>query len=500
MPTQIDRDEITKLNKANPEEKHIFQKNFNRILSFVITIGLLATGYFLFLVISTSGKVFSNPDDDTCNNWFCNVKNGLVQLPSIFGKDTMLKGQMSGRTNILLLGVDATGSAGLSDTIMIASLFHNDKKIVTVNIPRDTLTEYKNTRFKINELYGTAEANKPGSGPIELSNFLSKELGIDMHYWALSNFAGAEKAIDLVGGVDIDVENQFIDCEFPTKNYGYLPCQSFSKGIESMDGERALVYARSRHGDNGEGSDFARSKRQSIVVQAILQKVKNQNIFQNLGKFTEIIDLLGKNVKTNMNPSELKSLVNFGKNIDLKTNFMRINWAVGNGFLCDTTDSTLGYYIYYCPDKGVESDTSLNFNGQVMGTRPLFQTKAKGDAQKSIQNLLNNAQLVKIADTEMVILGNGAKSAQKIYTLLSDPTNQPAFGNVIINNYYTKIPVTSTPEKITIYILDPLLTPAIKTKLDESATTIKYSISQSLDPKIVLPAINNDAKVIVWLE
>jgi LCP family protein required for cell wall assembly len=503
MPTQIDKEEITKLNRAQPEQKHTFQKVFNRILTVVIISVLVFLSYFLFVIISTSGQVFVNSEDSTCSNWFCNVRNGLIQIPQIFGGDTKLKGQSSDRTNILILGVDATGEKGLSDTLIIVSIFHKEKKITTSNIPRDSLVEYNGTRFKINEIYGTAEAIRPGSGPTELSNFLSRELGIDIPYWALTNFDGAEKAVDLLGGIEIDVEKTFTDCEFPNKSFGYLTCQTFTAGPQSMSGSKALIYARSRHGDNGEGSDFARSRRQSIVVQAMLQKIKSQNAFQSISKFSEISSLLGKNVKTNINLAELKSIVNFARSIDLKSDFLRVNWAVGNGFLCDITNSQYGYYIYYCPDQASNGTEELNFNGQIMGVRPLIPTKSKYKAQQSVQNILTEAQGDKLINLEIAIIGNGAKSAQKIYNIITDPSVTPTLTNVNINNFYAKIPVTPSPEKITVYILDPSLNNVIKERLTDItnfSNPLQYTIKNTLDDKVILPAANQSAQVIFWLE
>ena len=502
MPTQLDKEDIAKLNRANPEQKHGFKTNFNRTLTAIIIIILVLLSYFLFMVVSTSGQIFTNTEENTCSNWFCNVQNGFTKIPQIFNT-AKIKGQAEGRTNILIVGVDATGESGLSDTIIIASLYHQEKKIASVNIPRDTLAQYKGKKSKINEIYGDAESFKTGSGASELASFLSKEFNIDIQYWVLTNFQGSEKLVDIVGGVDVDVDNSFTDCEYPSKFYTYLPCQSFTKGLESMNGERALIYARSRHGDNGEGSDFARSRRQSIVIQAILQKAKSQNVFQSLGKLNEILNLLGNNVKTSLTPAELKSFIDFGRQVDLKTNFLRVNWAVGNGFLCDTQDQTFGYYIYYCPDKGAENDTSANFNGQVMGTKPLVPTKSKSLAQKSIQNLLKQATSDQIVGTEIVILGNGAKSAQKIYGSLTDIQSATGFTNVSINNFYTKITVTPTPEKITVYVLDKNLEDAIKQKLDEASSSnqpIKYTIKNELEQKVILPTKNQSAKVIFWLE
>ena len=510
MPTQLDKEEITKLNRANPEQKHGFKVNFNRVLTAIIIIILILLSYFLFMVISTSGQIFVATEENTCSNWFCNIQNSFSKIPKIFG-GAKLKGQAEGRTNILIVGVDATGDSGLSDTIIIASLFHQEKKIVTVNIPRDMLAEYKGKKSKINEIYGEAEGSKVGSGASELASFLSKELSINIQYWALTNFEGSQKIVDIVGGVDVEIDNSFTDCEYPSKFYTYLPCQSFVKGTESMNGERALIYARSRHGDNGEGSDFARSRRQSIVIGSLLQKVKSQNLFQSISKFTDIIKLLGNNIKTSLTPSDLKALFDFSREIDIKAGFLKVNWAVGNNFLCDTQNQTFGYYIYYCPDKSDKNEIGGNYNGQIMGAKPLIPTQSKFLAQQSIQNILQQATSDQISGVEIAIFGNGAKSAQKLYNILTDSSpdkpidTYPAkgFSNVSLNNFYTTIPITPKPEKLTIYILDKDFETTIKQKLDEAYNSnqpIQYTIKNALESKVSLPIKNQRAKVVFWLE
>ena len=78
--------------------------------------------------------------------------------------------------------------------------------------------------------------------------------------------------IDAIGGVDIQVEQTFTDWQYPTWDDKWMTV-SFQKGKQPMDGQTALVFARSRHGNNGEGSDFARSKRQQLVILAAQEKL-----------------------------------------------------------------------------------------------------------------------------------------------------------------------------------------------------------------------------------
>lgn len=486
MPTFTDKDQYQNIDNIKQEPSR-FQDLFNKLITASIIVIILLSGYFMYLVVTASSQIFESTDT-SCNNFFCNFQHGLNNVPKIFSNDVKLKSQEQGRTNILLMGVDATGSIGLTDTLILASIYQTEKKVVIINIPRDFLVDYNGERFKINELYSRADTLNKGQGAKELTRFLEKEFGIDIPYWVITNFDGTKKIVDTIGGVDINVENSFTDCEFPTAGYtGYLPCQNFTKGVQKMTGERALVYARSRHGDNNEGSDFARSKRQSIVIQSVLQKVKSQNLFDNITKLSDILNILGNNVKTNLDVSELKSLFNISKQINLTTNFLKINWAVGNEILCDDNSTEEeGYFINYCDNQVAGSKTIPN--------------KARIRGKNVMQNLSSEAEFSKFAGVPIFIFGNGAKSSQKIYNTL----NQSGFEKITINNAYAKIPVTPTPEKITVYIFDSNLKPQIDTSIKNSInyTIVDTSIS-NLPDNVILPKnfeVEKSPKAIVWVE
>jgi polyisoprenyl-teichoic acid--peptidoglycan teichoic acid transferase len=476
MPTFQDKQQYTPIDSAKTEQNNL-HKFFNKLLSLVVIIVLVLFSYFTYLVISTSGQVFQSDATASCTSWFCNIQNGIANVPKIFSSDVKIKGQDLGRTNFLLVGKDKSG-LGLTDTIIVVSLFHTQKKIVTLNIPRDFLINYYGNQFKINSLYSTVEAEKPGSGMKELSSFLGREFGINIDYWAQTDFNGVKKVVNTLGNIEVNVDKTFTDCEFPDENYDYLPCQTFNAGLQNMTGEKALIYARSRHGNNGEGSDFARSNRQSKVVQSILQKVKTQNLFENVVRGNDFIKILGESVKTNIDPAELKTLYNVTKQIDLKSNYLKVNWSVGNGILCDSSSAD-GYYISYC-------------GGEVAGSR---QTpgKARSKAQRVVQNLIAEAESKQITDSQLFILGNGSKAAPKIF----DQFELLGFEKIGIDNQYNKIPVTPTPEKVSILVKDPRLEPFIKTALGSS---IKYQIVESLNPSIVIPTKASNADVLIVVE
>ena len=91
---------------------------------------------------------------------------------------------------------------------------------------------------------------------------------------------------------------------------------TFSEGWTHMEGETALKFVRSRHGNNGEGSDFARSKRQQKVILAVKDKVLSASTFLNPTRISKMMDTLEKNIATNLDAWEIVRLAKELKNLD----------------------------------------------------------------------------------------------------------------------------------------------------------------------------------------
>src|SRR5690349_1069076 len=83
-----------------------------------------------------------------------------------------------------------------------------------------------------------------------------------------------------------------------------------------MDGETALTYVRSRHGSNGEGSDFARSRRQQKVILAVKDKVFSAGTILNPARIGRILETLDANLATNLSTWELLRLADTFKDFD----------------------------------------------------------------------------------------------------------------------------------------------------------------------------------------
>jgi hypothetical protein len=109
------------------------------------------------------------------------------------------------------------------------------------------------------------------------------------------NFKGFVDLIDSVGGVYVNVENSFTDYKYPLGN-SYQKI-SFIAGPQLMDGETALKYARSRHSQqNGEGSDYARARRQQKLIDAFMDKLLSTETLLNPTKLMSLLSSVQNNL------------------------------------------------------------------------------------------------------------------------------------------------------------------------------------------------------------
>ena len=145
--------------------------------------------------------------------------------------------------------------------------------------------------------------------------FFAKQFNLDIPYYVRVDFQAFKDIIDTVGGIDIDVPISFTDYRYPGPNYSYQTV-SFTKGTTTLSGEQALIYSRSRHGNNGEGSDFARSRRQQQVMLAVKQKLLSAGTLANPLVMKDIYDSVIEHVKTNLSFNQLVYLAGLSQRID----------------------------------------------------------------------------------------------------------------------------------------------------------------------------------------
>lgn len=281
-----------------PKSKRILPKI---LLGFLIVIFLLL-GVVLVKTYNASGKIFVSK-----TSFFKRVQS------LVLNNSGELQGEEQNQVNILLLGYRGSGQDGpyLTDTMILASINPETNKVLLTSIPRDFLwKDDLDSPKKINSAfaYGLNGKGDFANAGTDARQAVEKLTGLDVPYFFSVDFQGFKKAIDAVDGVDVNVERSFSDSEYPDEGIGYLPTQTFSAGQQHMNGARALIYARSRHGDNGEGSDFARSKRQAVVISALKDKIRALNILSNTNTLDNLLNIVSDHLHTNMEPSEILRL------------------------------------------------------------------------------------------------------------------------------------------------------------------------------------------------
>jgi LCP family protein required for cell wall assembly len=207
-----------------------------------------------------------------------------------------------GRINILVLGIDTRSELNdplaRSDTLIVLSVDPQAQTAGILSVPRDLQVSLPGYGLqKINAAYFFGEADKlPGGGPGLALTAVSQLLDVAIPYYVTVDFAGFRTIVDELGGIDLYVPEAIDDPLYPGPYNSYIDVQ-FAPGCQHLDGERALEYARTRHGD----SDFARSERQQQVIKAIRAQALALNV---LPQYVSLLSGLGDSITTNIPPEQ----------------------------------------------------------------------------------------------------------------------------------------------------------------------------------------------------
>jgi LCP family protein required for cell wall assembly len=165
------------------------------------------------------------------------------------------------------------------------------------------MEERINTAHVYGDLY-----NYPGGGPALAKKTVQYNLGVPVHYYVRIDFKGFEKVVDALGGVNINVDKDIRDDEFPDGNYGTISI-FIPAGLQHMDGKTALQFVRTRHAD----SDFGRTRRQLQFLVAMSDQALKLNI---LPKVPSLIAQFRDSVKTDLSANEIISLARLASQIE----------------------------------------------------------------------------------------------------------------------------------------------------------------------------------------
>lgn len=227
------------------------------------------------------------------------------------------------RVNLLVMGFGGGNHPGayLTDSMLILSIDPATGKSAMISVPRDLWVQIPPDSGQYNKInaayeyglsngYGSEQAGKVAAGDLAARK-ISDVTGLNVKYWMTLDFTGFRDLVDALGGVDINVLRPFT-ADYPKNddpNIDPTVIQvHFNAGQQHMNGERAIEYARAREVlDNPiEGTDFARSQRQQILIKAIVAKMTSIPSWPHLWG---ALDALQKSIYTNLSAYDLYQFV-----------------------------------------------------------------------------------------------------------------------------------------------------------------------------------------------
>jgi LCP family protein required for cell wall assembly len=238
---------------------------------------------------------------------------------------SVLKGEGSGRINILLLGRGGGDHDGpdLTDSMILDSVDPVNHTSTLISIPRDLWVNIPGAgAMKINASWETGEFKYLGkvesgstnpkaiqAGYNEVDQTVKSVLGVHIDYNVLVNFQAFQQAVGAVGGVTVNVPTDLVDPTMAWENNNNPVLAT--AGVDNFNGIQALNYVRSRETT----SDFARAQRQRAVLLALKTKVETVGTLSNPIKIADLIDSFGNNVSTNLSIKDATRLFSIIKDI-----------------------------------------------------------------------------------------------------------------------------------------------------------------------------------------
>ena len=299
------------MSKKNYKKSRKYKKMRRRKIIFGIEITVLLILSGILFVYAWINRSMDKMNQDT-------LDSSQIQINSEVKANTDLS-QMSGTQVIALVGVDARGVEGSelaesmnSDTIILCCIDHDKQEIRMVSIMRDT---WMNMAKYTDEYYEFDKANSAYNrgGPESMLSMLNTNLDFALTDYVTVNFKALADAIDVLGGLDIEMTNA--ECvhannynrevsEAQGVEYEAIPYDEdlgddYSE-VRHVSGALATSYARIRYGG---GDDAKRTSRQRIVINLMVQKLK-----QNPTKIPEILDKVMGNVSPSLTKNEILEL------------------------------------------------------------------------------------------------------------------------------------------------------------------------------------------------
>jgi LCP family protein required for cell wall assembly len=324
----------------------------------------------------------------------------VIQPHSSDIKENFHYDQTSGSVSILLVGVDYTEGSRRADSIAVATINIDTKKIKVLSIPRDTRVQIPGHGWqKINHAYAFG-------GKDLLYKTIVNYLGIPIDYFLILNYDTFPALIDLVDGIDIFVEKRLHYVDRAGGLYIDIPA-----GQQHLDGKRALHYVRFRNDAQG---DIGRVKRQQRFMAALLEKVKKPEMLLRL---PQIIEETIRNIETNMNTTQALQLASYLKDVSV-TDLVAITLP-GNPAYISGISYWLGdlnataKFLSWTEDENEELLPSdlVSFPGR--GAEDISGDDTRAVTQSNVTKQEIEALVHSIVERVAVLNGNGTKGISK---------------------------------------------------------------------------------------
>ena len=244
----------------------------------ISVFGVLIVAMFVLVRVPQSSPIVMTPADltpvlptavDARNEFIADGRRVGVDVLQLDDGSVIEMAPWDGQTRytIIVAGLDRredqTNEPVRTDSLMLVSIDPATKSIGLLSIPRDLWVEIpgQEERDRINRAYFLGEVRGAGGGPRLLQQTVSWNLGMRVHNYVLVDFKVLVDLVDLLGGIEVTIDYTINDERYPDKNYGYDPFY-LAPGTHILDGEDALRFARTRHGNN----DVLRAGRQQQVI------------------------------------------------------------------------------------------------------------------------------------------------------------------------------------------------------------------------------------------
>ena len=283
---------MSKKQPLTRKQKRLMKKRRRRRIIFGIEIFILLILIVGIFVYAKLGKMN-----------FTSLDFSKIGVNSSVGDNTVMKGY----TTIGLVGLDSRGgelkSGTNSDTMIIASINNDTKKVKLVSVYRDTYLRIGEDADG-NGQYNKANAAYAKGGAEQFLNMLNTNLDLDVTDFVSVDFQAVAEAVELLGGIDVELKEEEIVhlnnyCVETSKVTGmdYTPLKK-TAGTHHLNGVQTVAYARIRY---TAGNDFRRAARQREVIYKIVEKAKNADV----ATLSKILDKVFPKIYTSLTKADI---------------------------------------------------------------------------------------------------------------------------------------------------------------------------------------------------